>query len=125
MYEFTGRVRSVGELKSFTGGFTMRAFVVDEDRDSQWPNSVSFVVKRSNTVKLNGVNPGERVKLSFVVDGREWTDPKSGKVRNFTDLTVLDLERLGGVAAVAAPAAPVAPAPQMSEADDDDGDFPF
>ena len=28
------------------------------------------------------------------MDGREWTDPKTGKVRYFSDLTALRLERL-------------------------------
>jgi len=121
MYEFTGRVRNIGELKSYSGGFTKRGFVVDEDRDGQWPNSVSFVLKKDNTAKLAGVSVGEHVKLSFVIDGREWTDPKSGKIRNFTDLTVLKLERLGGVAAVAAPSEG-APEP---DGQDDDGDMPF
>ena len=46
--------------------------------------------------KLDGISEGTRVKIGFVIDGREWTDPKTGKVRYFSDLTALRLERLDG-----------------------------
>lgn len=42
--------------------------------------------------KLIGVIPGAHVKVGFVVDSREWTDPKTGKVRYYTDLSALSLE---------------------------------
>lgn len=33
MYEFTGKVKSVGELQTFASGFTKRELVVEEERD--------------------------------------------------------------------------------------------
>ncbi len=127
MYEFTGKIRSIGAVKQFSGGFTKREFVVDEDRDSQWPNTVMFVLTKDRTSRLDGVKIGEHVKLSFAIDGREWNDPNTGRVRNFTDLTVLKIERLGG-----ADAAPAANQPaQVPAIDseplpaDDEEDMPF
>ena len=95
MYEFTGKVKGVGELQTFASGFTKRDLVVEEERDGRWPNVVAFAFKKDNAAKLDGIVPGMRVKVGFAVDGREWTDPKTGKVRYFSDLTAPRRERLG------------------------------
>ena len=96
MYEFTGKVKVVGELQTFASGFSKRDLVVEEERDGRWPNVVAFAFKKDNAAKLDGIVPGMRVKVGFAVDGREWTDPKTGKVRYFSDLTALRLERPDG-----------------------------
>ena len=70
------------------------------------PNVVAFAFKKDNVAKLDGVKPGMRVKVGFAVDGREWTDPKTGKVRYFSDLTALRLGRLDGAEGVPEPAEP-------------------
>ncbi len=106
MYEFTGKVKSVGELQTFASGFTKRELVVEEEREGKWPNVVAFAFKKENAAKLDGVAEGMRVKVGFVVDGREWTDPKTGKVRYFSDLTALRLDRLDGAEGVPEPAEP-------------------
>ena len=106
MYEFIGKVRSVGEIQMFASGFSKRDLVVEEERDGKWPNVVAFSFKKENTAKLEGVAPGLRVKIGFAADGREWTDPKTGKVRYFSDLTALRLERLDGAMPVPEPAVP-------------------
>lgn len=79
MYEFIGKVKVVGELQTFASGFTKRDLVVEEERESNWPNVVVFAFKKDNAAKLDGIAPGMRVKVGFAVDGREWTDPKDGE----------------------------------------------
>ena len=124
MYEFTGKVKGVGELQTFASGFTKRDLVVEEERDGRWPNVVAFAFKKDNAAKLDGIVPGMRVKVGFAVDGREWTDPKTGKVRYFSDLTALRLERLDETVSV-----PEAPEPDEVTVDGvdlgDDGKLPF
>ena len=65
-----------------------------------------------------------RVKVGFAVDGREWTDPKTGKVRYFSDLTALRLERLDETVPV-----PEVAVPEDVTVDSvdlgDDGKLPF
>ena len=102
MYEFIGKVKAVGELQTFASGFSKRDLVVEEERAGNWPNVVAFAFKKDNAAKLEGIVPGLRVKVGFAVDGREWTDPKTGKVRYFSDLTALRLERLDGEMPVSA-----------------------
>ncbi len=94
MYEFTGKIKAVGELQTFASGFSKRELAVEEEREGNWPNVVAFIFKKEKAAQLEGLTPGQRVKIGFAVDGREWTDPKTGKVRYFSDLTALRLERL-------------------------------
>jgi hypothetical protein len=114
MYEFIGKVKVVGELQTFASGFSKRDLVVEEERDGRWPNVVAFAFKKDNAAKLDGIVPGMRVKVGFAVDGREWTDPKTGKVRYFSDLTALRLERLDGEMPV-----PAVPDDMTAELDND------
>ena len=124
MYEFTGKVKVVGELQTFASGFTKRDLVVEEERAGNWPNVVAFAFKKDNAAKLDGIVPGMRVKVGFAVDGREWTDPKTGKVRYFSDLTALRLERLDETMSV-----PEVAVPDDVTVDNDnldgDGKLPF
>ena len=124
MYEFTGKVKIVGELQTFASGFSKRELVVEEDRDGKWPNVVAFSFKKDIVVLLDGISAGARVKVGFAVDGREWTDPKTGTVRYFSDLTALRLERLDGAVAVPEPAIPDE-VPVDSDDLGDDGKLPF
>ena len=120
MYDFTGKVKAVGELQTFASGFSKRDLIVEEERVGNWPNVVAFSFKKEKASMLDGMVPGVRVKVGFAVDGREWTDPKTGKVRYFSDLTALSLERLDETVPVPETAMP-------DEVDDlgDDGKLPF
>lgn len=122
MYEFTGTIRKVCDTQTFASGFSKRDLVVEEDRDTQWPNPVAFTFKKENTAKLDGLSEGTRVKIGFVIDGREWTDPKTGNVRYFTDLTALRLDLLNDSSAPDAPADDFIPEEPL---EDLDGDIPF
>lgn len=121
MYEFIGKVKAVCEPQMFASGFSKRELIVEEEREGRWPNVVGFAFKKENAAKLEGLAPCMRVKVGFAIDGREWTDPKTGKVRYFSDLTALRLERLDAFAQVTEPAVPDDVA---SELDDDSG-IPF
>ena len=121
VYEFIGTVKAVGEPQTFASGFSKRELILEEERESNWPNVVAFAFKKENAAKLEGLAPGMRVKVGFAVDGREWTDPKTGKVRYFSDLTALRLERLDCSAQMPEPAFP----DDMTPVVDVDGEIPF
>ena len=122
MYEFTGTVKKVCDTMTFASGFTKRDLVVEEEKDGSWPNVVAFTFKKDNTAKLEGISEGQRVKIGFAVDGREWTDPKTGNVRYFTDLTALRLDVLDSGGGADAPADDFLPEEPMQDLD---GDIPF
>lgn len=128
MYEMSGTVKKVGEIQTFASGFSKRELIVEEEKDSKWPNIVAFTFKKEGMSKIENVKPGDRVKVGFAVDGREWTDPKSGATRHFTDLTGLFVESLADAPdAPAEPEAPRSSSPFMTEPAPtvDDEDLPF
>ena len=128
MYEMSGTVKKIGDIQTFASGFSKRELIVEEEKDSKWPNVVAFTFKKEGMSKIENVKPGDRVKVGFAVDGREWTDPKSGATRYFTDLTGLFVESLADVPGTPdEPEAPRSFSPLMTEPGPtvDDEDLPF
>ena len=125
MYEITGKVKRIGEPKTFASGFSKRELVIDAgDRDGK-ENPLMFQFKKDNAKLLDGVGFGAKVKIAFAIDGREWSDPKTKEVRCFCDLTALKLEVLEKGAAVPPPRKKPPTTPPSSIDETDDGDVPF
>lgn len=122
IYEYTGVVEKVLATQTFSSGFSKRDVVLTDDigAESKWPNHIAFTFKKDAANVLNAVKEGQRVKIRFAIDGREWTSPQ-GQVKYFTDLTGLNLEVLNGdgtsTEPVPAPAEPDFPA-DAGEVDD-------
>ena len=125
MYEITGKVKRIGEPKTFASGFSKRELVIDAgDRDGK-ENPLMFQFKKDNAKLLDGVGLGAKVKIAFAIDGREWSDPKTKEVRCFCDLTALKLEVLEKGTAVPPPQKKPPTTPSNSSDQTDDGDVPF
>ena len=125
MYEITGKVKRIGEPKTFASGFSKRELVIDAgDRDGK-ENSLMFQFKKDNAKLLDGVGFGAKVKISFAIDGREWPVPKTNEVKCFCDLTALKLEVLEKGATVPPPQKKHPTTPPGSIDQIDDGDVPF
>ena len=126
LFEFTGVVKKVNEIQRFESGFEKREIVLTDDVGVQvnYPNLLCFVFKKDRVKLIEAIRPGQRVKIVFAIDGREWTD-NYGKTRYFTDLTGLKLEVIG--AAQTQSAAPVPPPaePPPQTADEVSDDIPF
>ena len=118
MYEFTGKVKRIGETKVFANNFTKRELVVTESGGGEWPNVVGFWFKRAACGQLDALSVGDEVKIGFVIDGREWTDPKTNAVRCFSDLTALKLE-------VVSATKPSQPDVGNAASDASDEEYPF
>ena len=126
MYEITGKVKRIGEVKKFSSGFTKRGLVIDAgDRDGK-ENPVAFQFKRDNAKLLDGLGFGAKVKIAFAIDGREWSDPKTNEVKCFSDLTALKLEVLEKGADAPKPPQGNQPARSRDQINDaEDGDIPY
>ena len=125
MYEITGKVKRIGEPKTFASGFSKRELVIDAgDRDGK-ENPLLFQFKKDNAKLLDGVGFGAKVKITFAIDGREWPVPKTNDVKCFCDLTALKLEVLEKGAAVPPPQKKPPTSPPNSIDQTDDGDIPF
>ncbi len=122
IYEYTGVVEKVLDTQTFASGFSKRDVVLTDDigAEAKWPNHIAFTFKKDSASVLNTIREGQRVKIRFAIDGREWTNPQ-GQVKYFTDLTGLNLEVLNGdgtsTEPVPAPAEPDIPV-DAAEVDD-------
>ena len=94
--EITGRVVNVlapvtGQSKSGNGEWKKQEFVIETQ--SQYPKKVLFSLWGDKTEQINGLNPGDDVKVSFDPESREYNG------RWYTDLRAWRVER--GAAALA------------------------
>ena len=127
IYEYTGVVEAVCEKQTFPSGFSKRDLVLTDDvgQQSQYPNHIAFTFKKDNCSLLDSVQEGQRVKVRFAIDGREWTNPQ-GQVKYFTDLTDLKLEVLSGDGTSVEPMpTPADPGDGIADVASDDFDPPF
>ena len=94
-YEITGTVTEVFPIQSIgSGGFTKREFRIKEDKDSKWPNFVSFTLKKEKCSLADSLTEGTKVKVHFNIEGRIW-DPDNGKpTKCFIDLTCWKIDIL-------------------------------
>ena len=126
MYEITGKVKRIGELKTFASGFSKRELVIDAGNRDGKENPVAFQFKMENAKLLDGVGFGAKVTIAFAIDGREWPVPKTNEVKCFCDLTALKLDVLEKGAEVPSPQNKEAPGePPTSIDETGDGDVPF
>ncbi len=124
IYEYTGVVEKILPMQTFASGFTKRDVVMTNDVDytGQWKTHIPFTFKKDNARVLDTLKEGQRAKIRFAIDGREWTNPQ-GQVKYFTDLTGINLEVLNsdGTSTEAVPP----PAEPEDFGDPDNLDMPF
>lgn len=94
-YEATGKVLVVGETKSYgNNGYEKREVVVDvAPQQARWNNPLPFTLSKEKCAWADGIAVDDEVRVVFAINGRAWDGPNG--TRYFTDLTVLELEKVG------------------------------
>ncbi len=90
-FELTGTLKLKKEEQKVSDTFKKREFVVT-DNSSNYPQHILFQLKQDKCRILDNFNPGDEVKVSFFISGREWS--KDGATKYFTSL---DAWRIDGV----------------------------
>ena len=122
MFELTGQLKLKKDEQKVSDSFKKREFVVT-DTSSQYPQHIQFQLTQDRCRLLDTVNPGEEVKVSFFIRGREWQG-KDGVIKYFTSLDAYRLEKTGGGGSQSNDsgssysAAPEAALPAAEDADD-------
>ena len=88
VYEMTGAVKVVFEPMTFPSGFVKREFVLTMEDD--YPQDIKFSCVKEKTSLLNGIAPGDQVKVSFRIRGNLF------KERYFVDLQAFRIEKMDG-----------------------------
>lgn len=120
--EISGTIKQFFEEKKFPSGFSLREFVITtEDR---YPQDIILQFNGDKTSVLEGYNPGEKVKVTFDIRGRE------SNGRYYNSLVAWKIEREGAAQpagyASHAPSAPAsAPTPPPPPPVSDEDDLPF
>ena len=121
-----GRITAIGDTVNVSKNpgktWNKRTFVVDDSEDgAKWKNPVEFSLNQEDCGLIDGFRVGTEVEVAFFLNGREWKDPKTGRIRYFTELRVKPISKAGAAADVPPPATP----PETSEPDPSIDDMPF
>ena len=117
-YEMTGIVHKILPVKTFPSGFYKRELVLTNDlgEDTRYPKYVPFTFKKMAADRLEGIREGQRVKVVFALEGREYDG------RFWPDVTGLKATVLGDTAKAPEPAVPDS---GVFVADPAESDLPF
>lgn len=123
--EVQGKVKLIGDVQTFGSGFKKREIVVITEE--QYPQTIMVEFVQDKTDLLNNFKPGQNVKISINLRGREWVSPQ-GETKYFNSLNGWRIENVDQ-SAPAGGVPPVPPADQFEPAsdfdDDDHDDLPF
>lgn len=70
-YDMEGTVKLIEELKTFPSGFSKREFVITSEGE-RFPQEIKFECVKDRTSLLDSVKEGQKVKVSFDIQGREY-----------------------------------------------------
>ncbi len=124
--EIQGTIKLIGETKTFgNNGFRKRELVVTTDE--QYPQHLMVEFVQDKTDLLDKFQPGQPVKVSINLRGREWTSPQ-GETKYFNSIQGWRIEA-AQAGAQDGPMPPVPPMEAFEPADDlkeeDHDDLPF
>lgn len=105
--EIVGKVRVINAEQQISASFRKRDMVVTTDE--QYPQHILIEFTQDKSDLLNQYNPGDAVKVSINIRGREWTNPQ-GETRFFNSIQGWRIEKLQ-------PEAPAENLPPMPAAD--------
>ncbi len=106
--ELTGTVKKILEKQTFNSGFTKQELILQTNE--QYPQTIAVEFVQDRIDLLNDIKPGEDVKISINIRGREWVNPE-GVTKYFVSINGWRIEKLGAAAPASGQA--VAPAQNM------------
>jgi len=91
--ELKCKVLRVGQTEVVSDKFKKRELIVEYAENPTYPQTLKFEASQDKCDKLDSLQVGDEINLSFNLNGREWTD-KTGKVQVFNTLAILKFEVL-------------------------------
>ena len=81
--EVTGKVKVINAEQQVSAAFKKRELVVTTEE--QYPQHIMIEFTQDKCDLLNNYRPGEAVKVSINLRGREWTNPQ-GETKYFNSI---------------------------------------
>ena len=125
--EISGKVKVINAEQQVSASFKKRELVVTTDE--QYPQHILIEFTQDKCDLLNNYMPGEPVKVSINIRGREWVNPQ-GEAKYFNSIQGWRIEKLQAAAPAAAPQMPPVPAaeafaPATDFKEEEHDDLPF
>lgn len=131
--EVSGRIKVINPEQQVSASFRKRELVVTTDE--QYPQHIMIEFTQDKCDLLNSYKPGEEVKVSINLRGREWVNPQ-GETKYFNSIQGWRIERMQAEApaqpqyaqqAQQTPPMPAAPAfePAANFNEEEHDDLPF
>jgi len=92
--EFTGQLKRIGQTQIVSDKFSKREFTVIDNPATEYPQIVQFELHKDKCDTIDSFKPGDVVKVSFNLKGRDWTN-KEGEVKTFNTLQCWAIVKLG------------------------------
>ena len=89
--EILGRVKVINPEQQVSATFKKRELVVTTDE--QYPQHIMIEFTQDKTALLDAYAPGEQVKVSINLRGREWVNPQ-GETKYFNSIQGWRIEKL-------------------------------
>jgi len=86
-----GKIKSIGNPKTFDSGFSVRECVVTTD--DKYPQDILVKFFKDKIEKLSGYKAGDMVDISINLRGNSYND-KSGNTRYNTDIVGWNIQAL-------------------------------
>ncbi len=67
-----GKIKHIGETVAVSDKFKKREIVLTIDEETKYPQHITFQVSQDKCDKLNGLQIGYELNVSFNLKGREW-----------------------------------------------------
>jgi len=125
--EVTGRIKVINPEQQVSASFKKRELVVTTDE--QYPQHIMIEFTQDKCDLLNNYRPGETVKVSINLRGREWINPQ-GESKYFNSIQGWRIEKLQADVPMQQSQQPPLPASQTFEPatnfnEEDHDDLPF
>lgn len=88
--EVTGKIRVISPTQQVSASFKKRELVVTTEE--QYPQHIMIEFTQDKTDQLDQYRPGDDVKVSINLRGREWVNPQ-GETRYFNSIQGWRIER--------------------------------
>lgn len=120
--EVTGKIRVIDEEQQVSAAFKKRQLVVTTDE--QYPQHIAIEFTQDKCDLLENYAPGEEVKVSINLRGREWTNPQ-GETKYFNSIQGWRIEKMTASAKIPPMPAKEAFEPATNYKEEEHDDLPF
>lgn len=112
-----GQIYMIDDTAVISERFSKRLFVVETDKDSDYPQLIPMEFTQDNVGKLDDYKIGDSVEVEINMRGRKWESP-SGDVKYFLTLQAWKIEKVSNDAPLEEPNPP-------SNENNESDDLPF